>query len=329
MNSMWRCGLQSVAASLTLAVACSTSFAQAVKIRVGNTITTDVASAALFNAIEKGEFKKEGIDIESRSFIQSTQKYDMMKGGGIDIDVNMGAINAAQMFSVDVPIVVVRAVAPADIWAVVVRSDSKITKPEDFDGKKYGVVSLSGTNFGVTYFALKSAGVNLIRQVKLSTLPPAGLISALERGDVEGATLYEPFLSDALKAGNVKMLFRPGEVYQRHYKEPFFALTISVRKEFYEQNKEAVRKFVAVIDREARAMATDPTPAMQALAKRQPELKMSGDQVKEVLGPYIGNYITSENDPGFVRKVQNFYDRLFEIKQLPRPVKASDFWIKP
>ena len=56
---------------------------------------------------------------------------------------------------------------------------------------------------------------------------------------------------------------------------------------------------------------------------------MTPEQIKETLGPYVGNYIRAGNDATFVRTVQNLYDRMVEIKQLTQPVKASDFWIKP
>ena len=115
------------------------------KVRVGLTVTTDIASAALFNAIKKGSFKKEGIDIEVKPFIQSNQKYDTFKGGSIDMDINMSAVTSAQLQSAGVPFVVVKAMTPADIWAVVARSDSTLSTPGDFKGRRFGVVSLSLT----------------------------------------------------------------------------------------------------------------------------------------------------------------------------------------
>ena len=202
-------------AGALIAAFASLAHAEATQIRVGNTITTDIPTASLFAGIDNGAFSKEGLDIKTNSFIQAGPKYDTFKAGGIDVDVNMGVVNAAQLQSAGVPLVVLRAVQPANIWAVVTRKDSTLTKPEDFKGKRFGGGSFSGTGFGVTYFAFKSANVDLLRDVKVSTLPPAALIAALERGDLDGATLYEPYLSEAVKAGRVKEVFRPGEVYQR------------------------------------------------------------------------------------------------------------------
>jgi len=299
------------------------------KVRVGLTVTTDIASAALFNAIKKGSFKKEGIDIEVKPFIQSNQKYDTFKGGSIDMDINMSAVTSAQLQSAGVPFVVVKAMTPADIWAVVARSDSTLSTPGDFKGRRFGVVSLSGTNYGVTHMAFKLAGVDLMRDVKVSTLPPATLVAALERGEVDGATLYEPYLSDALKSGRVKELFRPGVYYEKAYKEPFIALVMAVRKDFYDSNRVAVAKVLAILDKEAKELKTNLPEASQAFVEGLPELKLKSAEALQLLKPYAGNYILEPNDPSFLKVAQNFYDRLLEIKQIPRMVRVTDFWVKP
>jgi ABC-type nitrate/sulfonate/bicarbonate transport system substrate-binding protein len=315
------------AAVLCLGVA-APSHAQ-LKIRVGSTVSTDVSAAALTLAMKNGAFKKAGLDIEMKSFVQSNQKYDAFKGGALDMDINMGAINAAQLYSSGVPIVVLRAVTPADIWAVIVRKDATLKKPSDFRGKKFGVVSLSGTNYGTTYLSFKAEGVDFMREVKVSTLPPSALITALEKGDVDGATIYEPYLTPALKSGRVKMLFRPGDVYEKHYHEPFLALVIAGRKEFVEKNRAAVARFVAVMEETLATLNTNLDPAAQALVEGMPDIKLTPAEAKELLVPYAPNTIKSRNDPAFVKKAQNLYDRLLEAKQLKEPVKAAEFWIKP
>lgn len=299
------------------------------KVRVGMTVTTDIASAAMFNAIKKGTFKKEGIDLEVKPFIQSNQKYDTFKGGGIDMDINMSAVTSAQLNGAGVPFVVIKAMTPADIWAVVARTDSTLTKPEDFKGKRFGVVSLSGTNYGVTHMAFKVSGVDLMREVKVSTLPPAALVTALERGEVDGATLYEPYLAEAIKTGRVKELFRPGTLYAKAYKEPFIALVFAVRKEFYDANRPVVAKILSIMNKEAKELDTNLAAAAQAFAEGVPELKMKPAEALELLKPYADNYIEDVNEPAFLAKAQSFYDRLYEIKQISRPVKVSEFWVKP
>lgn len=164
----------------------SPGYAEPLKIRVGTTAATDVSSTAFSLAMKNGAFAKAGLDVELRAFVQSNQKYDTFKAGGIDIDITMGAINAAQLYSSGVPVVVLRAVEPADIWGVIARKDSTLSKPSDFRGKKFGLVSLSGTNYGATSLAFKAEGVDFMRDVKVSTLPPSQLLTALEKGEIDG-----------------------------------------------------------------------------------------------------------------------------------------------
>ncbi|HIE4198657.1 TPA: ABC transporter substrate-binding protein, partial [Burkholderia cenocepacia] len=217
-----------IAASISVT---TVAFAQSTTIRVGYTITTDITSAALFSAQKKGLFKQAGLDVQTQPFVQSSQKYDAFKGKAIDVDINAGGIEAAQLFSAGVPIVVLKAVQPADFWAVVVKTGSTAKGPVDFKGKPYGVVSLAGTNFGATYLAFKIENVDLMRDVKVSVLPPAGLIAALQNGTIDGATLYEPYLSQAVHSGTVKEIFRPITLYRRHYGATLFALNVTARKD--------------------------------------------------------------------------------------------------
>lgn len=299
-----------------------------VKIVVGSTVSTDVSAAALALALKDGSFKRAGLDIEVKNFVQSNQKYDTFKAGAIDMDINMGAINAAQLYASGVPVQVLRAVTPADIWAVVAPTASPLKSPADIKGKRYGVVSLSGTNFGTTYAAMKLAGVDMMRDIKVSTLPPSAILLALDKKEIDAATIYEPYLTPALKSGRVKVVFKPGELYQAHYKEPFLALVISGRKDFVTQNRAAVAKFVAIMEQTLANLGSNTDAAAKALTEAQPEIQLSPAQVKELLLPYIPNVIKTPNDAATVKTAQNLYDRMLEAKQLRRPVKASEFWIK-
>lgn len=320
------CLLLSCAAMATGAPA---QAAENLKLRVGLTVSTALAPVALHYALKAGAFKDAGLDVELKPFMQSSQKTDALKGGALDVDIDMSTVTAAQVYASGVPVVVVRAMTPADIWAVMAKTDSTLAQPQDFRGKRYGVVAMSGTNFAVTYLAFKTAKVDLIRDVRLSTLPPAGIIAALEKGDLDGATLYEPFVSQAKATGRLKILFRPGDIYETTYKEPFVALATVVRKSVYDQNKVAIAKFVGVMEKSLAALSTNLDAAAAAASSGMPELKASPEQIRELIKPYANGYIKEQNDPAFVQKIQRNYDRLYEIKQLPSPVKAADFWIKP
>ncbi|TAL76897.1 MAG: ABC transporter substrate-binding protein [Burkholderiaceae bacterium] len=297
------------------------------KVRVGSTVSPDADAVALCLAIDNGAFTKAGLDVQLQTFAQSNLKYDADKSGEQDIDINMGAINAAQLYSSGVPVVVLRAGTPADLWAVIARKDSKFTKPSDFRGQKYGVVSLSGVNYGATYLAFETDGVNLAKDVKVSTLPPSALVPALVKGEIAGATTFEPFLTAALKTGSVKVLFRPGAVYEQKYHHPLIALTIATNKNYLKNHREDVKKFMRVVEATRSTLAQHSAEAAVALVHHMPEAKMNVAAAKKLIDEYLPNAIKSENTPKFVGGVQQLYDQLLEAKQLKSPVKASDFWI--
>ena len=316
------------ALALSLAAA-APGQAQNTKMRVGATVSVDGVTAAFLMALDNGSFARAGLDVDVKSFVQSNQKYDTIKAGALDMDIDMGAINAAQLYSGGVPIVVLRAGTPADVWGVIARTDSKLSRPADFKGKKFGVVSLSGTNYGTTYLAFKTAGVDFQKDVRVSTLPPATLVTALDNGEIDGATTFEPFLTQALKTGRMKLLFSPGDVYQKKYGEPFLALVVAGRKDYVEKNRAAVQKFMTVLEASIAALPQHTDEAARAMVKYMPEMKISEADAKELLVKYMKNIIKSQNTPEFIRSVQNLYDRLVEAKQLKEPVKAADFWIRP
>jgi phthalate transport system substrate-binding protein len=299
-----------------------------VKIRVGATVSSDVSAAAFALALKDGAFKKAGLDVELKSFVQSNQKYDTFRAGALDMDINMGAINAAQLFSSGVPVTVLRAATPADIWAVVARPDSPLKAPADLKGKRFGVVSLSGTNFGATYASLKLANVDLMSDVRVSTLPPSAIMLALDKREIDAATIYEPYLTPALKSGRVKVVFKPGDLYQKHYNEPFLALVISANKDFVAKNRAAAAKFVAVMEASLASLGNNTDQAAQALVEVMPDIKLSKAEVKELIQPYVANTIKTPNDAATIKAAQSLYDRMLEAKQIRTPVKASDFWIK-
>ncbi|MGF6272657.1 ABC-type nitrate/sulfonate/bicarbonate transport system substrate-binding protein [Massilia sp. UYP11] len=317
-----------VAGTMLLSAGVALSAHAQTRIIVGSTVSTDVSAAALALAMKDGSFKRAGLDVQLKNFVQSNQKYDTFKAGAIDVDINMGAINAAQLYSSGVPLQVLRAATPADIWAVVTPTASPLKVPADLKGKRYGVVSLSGTNYGATYAALKLVNVDLMRDVKVSTLPPSAILLALGKNDIDAATLYEPYLTPAIQSGRVKVMFKPDDLYRSHYKEPFLALVIAARKDFVTKNQAAAAKFVDVMEQAMARLADNTDAAATALTEVMPEIKLTPAQVKELLLPYIPNIIKTPNDPATIKIAQNLYDRMLEARQLRSPVKASEFWIK-
>jgi len=88
-----------------------------------------------------------------------------------------------------------------DAEAFVVRNGSGITAPQDLKGKKIGVPYVSTTHFH-TLFALEQFGIKP-NEVKLLNMQPNAIAAAWERGDIDGAFVWDPALSRIKKTGKV------------------------------------------------------------------------------------------------------------------------------
>ncbi|TAL76898.1 MAG: ABC transporter substrate-binding protein [Burkholderiaceae bacterium] len=297
------------------------------KVRVGATVAPDLNAVAVCLAIDDGAFAKAGLGVDLSVFAQSNLKYDAMKAGSLDVDVGMGAINAAQLYSSGVPIVVLRGGTRAAIWAVIGLKNSTFTKPADFKGKKFAVISFSGTNYGVTYLAFKAEGVDFRKDVEVSALPPSAIVPALVKGEIAGATTFEPFLTNDLKTGAVKVLFRPGEIYEKKYHEPLLAVVVAAHKSFVTNHHEDAKKFMAVLNATRDSLGAHAEAAAVAFVKHMPQAKMTVPEAKELIVQNLSDGITSENTPAFIESVQHLYDRLLAAHQLKEPVRAADFYV--
>ncbi|MBP2330685.1 NitT/TauT family transport system substrate-binding protein [Kibdelosporangium banguiense] len=161
-------------------------------IKVGVLPVVDMAP--FFVAVDSGYFKQEGLDVQVVTAPSGPKAIESLIGGDLDIAVTSypGAFAAQAKKAADIKIV-------TDLYAArpghgVLVSKGKITKPEDAAGKKIAVTSTGS----ISDLALKSvlqpriADINTIKWVPMP-LPDMG--PALERGDIDGAVVIEPFVT--------------------------------------------------------------------------------------------------------------------------------------
>ena len=123
--------------------------------------------------------------------------------------------------------------------ALVVRSASKINKPEDLIGKKIAVPFVSTGHYSLLA-ALKHWKIDPAK-VQIVNLRPTEITAAWQRGDIDATYVWDPALGKAKESG--KVLATSADVAK--WGAPTFDGWI-VRKDFAEKNPDFVTKFARV-----------------------------------------------------------------------------------
>ncbi|NYZ11334.1 taurine ABC transporter substrate-binding protein [Azospirillum sp. RWY-5-1] len=127
-----------------------------------------------------------------------------------------------------------------DAEALVVRNGSGIDKPADLKGKKLATPFVSTSHYHLM-FALSEFGFKA-GDVQVLNMRPAEIAAAWQRGDIDGAFIWDPALSQAKQNG--KVLVSSGGLSDKG--RPTFDGLI-VQKSFAKANPEFMTKFVQTI----------------------------------------------------------------------------------
>jgi taurine transport system substrate-binding protein len=154
----------------------------------------------------------------------------------------------------------------ADAEALVVRNASGIQGMKELKGRKIATPFVSTSHFHLL-FALEQAGYKP-NEVQVLNMRPADIGAAWERGDIDGAFIWDPVLSKAKKDG--KVIITSGELSKKG-KATFDGYVVS--RKFAKENPDFVVAFVKAIAaadeayRSNRSKWTADTPEIQAVAK--------------------------------------------------------------
>lgn len=190
-----------------------------------------------------------GMDIEWRRFDSGAKVITAMASGDIDMaSAGSSPIAAAVNRGLDIELVwVLENINNAE--ALVVRDGSGIAAPQDLKGKSIGVPFVSTTHFHML-FALEQFGLT-DKDLKLINMQPNAIAAAWERGDIDGAFIWDPALGRIKQSGHV--MISSGEL-SRWGKATFDGLVIN--KSLGEEKPEFVAqviKLIAAADNQYRA----------------------------------------------------------------------------
>ncbi|HXV24333.1 MAG TPA: taurine ABC transporter substrate-binding protein [Alphaproteobacteria bacterium] len=154
------------------------------------------------NAIVEGAFEKAtGYKINWVQFDSGAKVINAMASGDVHLALaGSSPIAAGVSRGLDIEMVwVVEDIASAE--ALVVRNGSGIIAPQDLKGKKIACPFVSTTHFHLL-FALEQFGIDP-SEVNILNMQPPEIAAAWERGDIDGAFVWDPALGQIKKTGKV------------------------------------------------------------------------------------------------------------------------------
>lgn len=216
--------------------------------------------------------KATGAEIAWKRFDGGADVIAAIASGSVDIGY-VGSSPLAAAASRELPIqaiFVVGLIGPSEALAV-----RGIEKPEDLVGKKIATPFVSTAHYSLLT-ALKHWNVDP-KSLEILNLRPPEIAAAWERGDIDGAYVWDPVLAQIKKSGTV--LATSSDV--AGWGGPTFDAWI-VRKEFAEAHPEFVRDFVKVTGEAYASYRADPSKWSSTSGEAEKIARLTGAAQAEV-----------------------------------------------
>lgn len=182
------------------------------KVRIGVPTKTYWPTIVCETAIRQKLFDKEGLDCELTIYRGGAEGFEAMAAGAADVIVHASSAVAAGLRKGINARVVANGANGYYGWYLVVKTDSKITKPEELAGKKVGITSAGS---GTDMLALWTSGQ---RKVNFTRVPlgGGGLVPNLLSGNIDATVLYSPLTYKVMQAKEARPLTDYGAEVPEH-----------------------------------------------------------------------------------------------------------------
>ena len=203
-----------------------------------------ISIAPLTYGIERGFYRKEGIDLQFRILRGDLAISSMVSGKEVDYIYGAGTAFLAAVRGAPVKIL------SHDFKSVLfyLMAQPSVRSPKDLKGKKIAVSSLGGTGAASARACLKALDLDPDKDMTFIVIGAASVrLAAMESGSVEAAIMPVPWNSRMKQKGFKEMVFA-GKVFS----EPLTGIATS--KEKLEKNKAQVVKMLRGFMRSLKAV---------------------------------------------------------------------------
>ena len=282
-----------------------------------------------FLAADRGYFGAAGLDVSFDQGNGSGAAVPLVANGSYDIA--FGDINALVTLAAKKPDEAPVAVAMLynePPFVIVVKADSPVHAPKDLEGKTIGAPANDGALKLFPAFC-KIAQMDC-PAVKMSNMQPNLREPMLMQGQIDGAFGYINTIRFAAKNMGIDPDTRLRFIRYSDYGMNLYSNCIIVSRKLIKEHPEAVRGFLTALFKGINDSIRDPDAAVQAVAKREPLIKVPLEKEKllatmgrEMSDPEIGSIGLGAVD---TKRLEKAIGILVDAEQLPFTPKAGQIF---
>ena len=231
--------------------------------------------APVYIAIEKGYFKKEGLDVTLQEYNTGKEALNAVIKGKTDMSNSAETpIMLAAMRGEKIYVIATLIDTDKDV-VIVARKDRGIQRPTDLKGKKIGVSVGTNGEFFMDTFLISH---RILRdEVKVVNLNPKEMFDALTEGKVDAVSTWNPHVIRLQKELGAKGITFYGEGI---YTETF---NISAMQDFVHKNPETIKRVLRSLIRAVEFIRENPDESRRIISNY---IKMDEAMTGELWGIY-------------------------------------------
>ncbi len=251
--------------SLLVAALCAApgpAVAQAVKIRMGTPLSPPALDAiAPYVALERGLFKKYGLDVQIVEFRGGPTNVKALLAGEVDVSGILGATDAILTASKGIKVRAWAVLSPVTPFYFVARRDAA-TALQGLVGKNVAVSGINTLSHHIPRIVLERSGVDPDKVKYVAVGSPADRFKALLAGKVDAAMVLN---TEAAKLAHYPEIVSLVQVSKILPELPYNFTGSKV--EFIEKNPEAVYRLTRALIEANRYIASNKAGTLEVAAK--------------------------------------------------------------
>ncbi len=206
----------------------------------------------------KGYYKDEGLDVDLSFTDGGRYCMDALLSNSADagmiVETNVSYLGYQENKTIAVVANVVRSTS----IAIVGRRSSGINEISDLVGKRLGLVpAMQGEIFAHRVLEKHNVAID---SVQIQKLQPKAITPALDKGAIDAASTWEPFVYACTRAlGDDAVVFRDPEAHKGY-------MHLAVRRDWAKQNPEIVNALLRALRKADEFAATNPEEAQKILS---------------------------------------------------------------